>query len=87
MPTIVGKDAKKKELINNLSKVYDTISRTQHISIGDFPNINRMQESLEVHDFRTFPALQPRLIKAVDEMLSSEVAKLVQMIPMVSLLL
>ncbi|VDO95472.1 unnamed protein product [Schistosoma curassoni] len=87
MPTIVGKDAKKKELINNLSKVYDTISRTQHISIGDFPNINRMQESLEVHDFRTFPALQPKLIKAVDEMLSSEVAKLVQMIPMVSLLL
>ncbi|CAH8484749.1 unnamed protein product [Schistosoma turkestanicum] len=81
MPTMVGKDAKKKELINNLAKVYDTISRTQHISLGDFPNINRMQECLEVHDFRTFSALQPRLIKVVDDMLSSEVAKLVQMIP------
>ncbi|CAH8496615.1 unnamed protein product [Heterobilharzia americana] len=40
-----------------------------------------MQECLEVHDFRTFSALQPKLIKVVDEMLSTEVAKLVQMIP------
>ncbi|KAK4469278.1 hypothetical protein MN116_006846 [Schistosoma mekongi] len=82
MPSIVGKDAKKKELINNLSKVYDTISRTQKISIGDFPSINRMQEYLEVHDFKTFSALQPKLIKVVDDMLANEVAKLVQMIPM-----
>ncbi|CAH8838225.1 unnamed protein product [Trichobilharzia szidati] len=81
MPTMVGKDAKKKELISNLSKVYDTISRTQHISIGDFPSISRMQECLEVQDFRTFSALQPKLIKVVDDMLASEVAKLVQMIP------
>ncbi|KAH8859859.1 EH domain-containing protein isoform 1 [Schistosoma japonicum] len=82
MPSMLGKDSKKKELINNLSKVYDTISRTQKISIGDFPNINRMQEYLEVHDFKTFSALQPKLIKVVDDMLANEVAKLVQMIPM-----
>ncbi|CAL8086801.1 unnamed protein product [Calicophoron daubneyi] len=81
MPALMGREAKKRDLIANLSKVYETISRTHHISIGDFPNLARMQESLSVHDFRSFSVLQPRLIKAVDDMLSNDVAKLMQMIP------
>ncbi|OON23325.1 dynamin family protein [Opisthorchis viverrini] len=81
MPAIMGKDAKKKELINNLGKVYETLSRLHHISLGDFPNVQRMQECLALHDFRTFPSLQPKLVKAVDDMLSNDMAKLMQMIP------
>lgn len=80
----MGRESKKKELIANLPKVYDLLSRTHHISLGDFPNLAKMQECLAVHDFSKFSSLQPRLIKAVDEMLSSDIAKLMQMIPQVS---
>ncbi|KAF6777405.1 hypothetical protein AHF37_03537 [Paragonimus kellicotti] len=83
MPALMGREAKKRELITNLSQVYETLSRTHHISIGDFPNVTRMQETLALHDFRSFPNLQPKLIKAVDDMLANDMAKLMQMIPQV----
>ncbi|CAH8520825.1 unnamed protein product [Dicrocoelium dendriticum] len=81
MPALIARDSKKNQLIANLSKVYETLSRTHHISLGDFPNVTRMQESLTLFDFRHLTSLQPKLIKAVDDMLANDVAKLMQMIP------
>ncbi len=43
-----GKDSKKKELIKNLDKIYDKIQRTYNISAGDFPDIGKMREHLEL---------------------------------------
>ena len=48
MPSVFGKDSKKKEIIKNLDKIYERIQRVYSISPGDFPNINRMREILEV---------------------------------------
>ena len=48
MPSVFGKDSKKKEIIKNLDKIYEKIQRTYAISPGDFPNINKMREILEV---------------------------------------
>ena len=38
-----GKDSKKKELIKNLSAIYESVQREHQISPGDFPDITRMQ--------------------------------------------
>ena len=38
-----GKDSKKKELIKNLSAIYEGVQREHQISPGDFPDIGRMQ--------------------------------------------
>lgn len=38
-----GKDGKKKELIKNLSTIYESLEREHHISAGDFPDIKKMQ--------------------------------------------
>lgn len=43
MPSMFGKDGKKKELIKNLSAIYESIEREHHISAGDFPDIKKMQ--------------------------------------------
>lgn len=85
MPTLIGKESKKRELIANLPTIYETIARQQRISIGDFPPIERMKEILMQQDFKSFSQLQPRLISAVDNMLRDEVAKLLEMIPSVRL--
>lgn len=43
MPSVFGKDGKKKELIKGLSKVYEQIEKEHQISRGDFPDLKKMQ--------------------------------------------
>nr|CDS32978.1 Receptor Mediated Endocytosis family member [Hymenolepis microstoma] len=81
MPALIGKETKKKELIASLPAIYENLSRTHHISIGDFPPIDKMKELLSKQDFKSFSSLQPKLIAGVDKMLSDDIAKLMQLIP------
>ncbi|CAH0760800.1 unnamed protein product [Diatraea saccharalis] len=81
MPSMFGKDGKKKDLIKNLGQVYDRIQREQQISPGDFPDIKKMQENLANHDFSKFHPLKPKLLEVVDHMLATDIARLMDMIP------
>jgi EH domain-containing protein 1 len=81
MPSVFGKDSKKKELIKNLDKIYEKIQRQYNISPGDFPNINKMREILEQLDFKTFKTLDKKLIDKVENMLSVDITQLMQMLP------
>ena len=81
MPAVFGKDKKKTELIKSLPDIFRRIQMQHEISPGDFPNIQRMQENLQYHDFSKFPVLKPKLIEKVDEMLSNDIARLMQMLP------
>ncbi|KZC06431.1 EH domain-containing protein 1 [Dufourea novaeangliae] len=81
MPSVFGKDSKKKDLIKNLGQIYDQIQREQKISPGDFPDLKKMQESLAHQDFTRFNYIKPRLLEVVDKMLAEDIAKLMDMIP------
>uniref|UniRef100_A0A1W7RAL8 EH domain-containing protein 3 n=1 Tax=Hadrurus spadix TaxID=141984 RepID=A0A1W7RAL8_9SCOR len=81
MPSVFGKDSKKKELIKNLGNIYAEIEREQHISIGDFPDIKLMQEKLITQDFQKFNPLKARLLESVDNMLAEDIARIMAMIP------
>lgn len=81
MPSVFGKDTKKKELIKNLDKIYEKIHRVHGISPGDFPNIQKMRESLELSDFKTFKPLEKKLIERVDIMMANDITQLMQMLP------
>jgi len=81
MPSMFGKDSKKKELIKNLDKIYEKIQHVHNISPGDFPNIQKMREQLELADFKTFKPMDKKLIEKVDNMLASDVTQLMQMLP------
>jgi len=77
-----GKDSKKKELIKQLGKIYSDIEQEHGISRGDFPNLERMKEQLNNQDFTKFHSLKSNLIKTVDTMLSTDIARLMEMIPL-----
>ncbi|ESO10905.1 hypothetical protein HELRODRAFT_109211 [Helobdella robusta] len=81
MPSMFGKDMRKKELIAKLPEIYASIQRENHISPGDFPDIHRMQEQLVNHDFNKFNVLKPKLLETVDKMLAQDIATLMSMIP------
>lgn len=76
-----GKDTKKKELIANLDTIFTQLQREHQISPGDFPNVKRMQEQLQFHDFSKFQALKPKLLETLDHMLAEDIAKLMTQIP------
>ncbi|PAV90034.1 hypothetical protein WR25_07655 [Diploscapter pachys] len=81
MPSMIGKDKKKKELIQNLDKIYEQIQREHNISPGDFPDVNKMRERLQNQDFAKFNAIKPKLIEVVDGMLATDIARLMTQIP------
>jgi GTPase SAR1 family protein len=78
---LIGKDAKKKELINKLSDIYASIQRQYELSPADFPEIERMKENLRHCDFSKMPAMKPKMLEAVDSMLSDDIGRLMNMIP------
>lgn len=82
MPSVFGKDSKKKELIKNLGHIYDKLQREHQISPGDFPEIKKMQEVLVNLDFSKFNPLKPKLLDIVDRMLADDISILMAKIPM-----
>ncbi|KAG9272463.1 EH domain-containing protein 1-like [Astyanax mexicanus] len=80
MPSVFGKDSKKKELISNLGAIYEKIEKEHNISPGDFPNLKKMQELLNGQDFNKFPALKPKLLENVEDMLANDIAKLMTLV-------
>ncbi|WKY11065.1 hypothetical protein Q1695_002976 [Nippostrongylus brasiliensis] len=81
MPSMIGKDKKKKELIQNLDKIFEQIQREHNISPGDFPDVNKMRDKLQMQDFTRFNPLKPKLLDVVDGMLASDIARLMAQIP------
>lgn len=81
MPSVFGKDSKKKDLIKNLQSVYDEIQREHHLPPGDFPDLREMQEKLSHMDFTKFHPLKPKLLETVEKMLAEDIARLMAQIP------
>ena len=82
MPSVFGKEGKKKELIKNLDALYTQLQREHQISPGDFPDIKKMQEQLANQDFSKFHLLDRKLLERVDKMLAEDIAKMMSMIPL-----
>lgn len=82
MPSMFGKDSKKKELIKHLANVYAEIEREHCIPVGDFPDIREMQEKLLSYDFNKLQPFKKNLLDSVDRMLSDDISRLMSMIPL-----
>lgn len=75
MPSMIGKEKKKKELIQKLDKIFEQLQREHGISPGDFPDVDKMRENLQNADFTKFNAIKPRLLEVVDEMLANDIGE------------
>lgn len=82
MPSMFKKDSKKKELIKNLSTIYEKLQKEHQISMGDFPEVKKMQDILGNQDFAKFQPLKPKLLEIVDKMLSEDISTLMTKIPL-----
>ena len=78
---MIGKDAKKKEIIKHLDRVFADISTEFSIPAADFPDPSNFAEKLKKMDFTKFPAYDKAMLDRVDKMLSEDFPRLMKMIP------
>mmetsp|Transcript_7381 Transcript_7381/g.13313 ORF Transcript_7381/g.13313 Transcript_7381/m.13313 type:complete len:403 (+) Transcript_7381:46-1254(+) len=66
MPSMFGKEKKKKELLEELEKglVFRTVMKQYNISVGDFPDLHKFKRDIEMLDFDNLPKLKgARMLK------------------------
>ncbi|XP_067170628.1 EH domain-containing protein 2 [Apteryx mantelli] len=80
MPSVFGKDNKKKQLIAKLPLLFAKIQLEHHIPPGDFPDCARMQELLLAHDFGKLRGPKGRMLEALEELLCRDAAALVPLL-------
>mmetsp|Transcript_93546 Transcript_93546/g.227268 ORF Transcript_93546/g.227268 Transcript_93546/m.227268 type:complete len:632 (+) Transcript_93546:157-2052(+) len=73
-----GKEKKQKELIENLHKEFFKIHKTTGLAVGDFPNLDRMKESLSQCTFSEFPKFNDKLISAMNRVLAEDIPRLMR---------
>jgi EH domain-containing protein 1 len=81
MPAVFGKDSKKDELIKNLGKEFQKIQQQYQIPVGDFPDLATFKEQLKNCDFNKFNKLDEKLVNQMDEVLATDIPKLMKMFP------
>jgi len=81
MPYMVGGAKKQKEMIANLTKIYQEIAKSNGIALGDFPDPRMMQEKFAGCNFKDFAKLSAKKMEALERMLSVELPKLLLLIP------
>jgi hypothetical protein len=80
MPALWGSKQKKEELIKEMLNVYREVKRTYRLPPGDFPDLERFKEMLKDHDFDTFAKLDEKLVGRLDEVLGTDIPRLMAMI-------
>jgi len=80
MPALWGSKQKKEELIRDMLTVYREVKRAYRLPPGDFPDLERFKEVCRDHDFDSFAKLDEKLISRIDDVLGTDIPKLMQMI-------
>uniref|UniRef100_A0A4W4ECT6 EH domain containing 2 n=2 Tax=Electrophorus electricus TaxID=8005 RepID=A0A4W4ECT6_ELEEL len=80
MPLVFWRNHKKRDLIYDLPQLFSRIQQRHQLSPGDFPDCATMQEELMNHNFTRFNALKPKLLAALDELLTTDIAKLMPLL-------
>ena len=81
MPLLIGKEQKKQELLKDLGETFRRVEKESGVPAGDFPDLARMQKLLVDADFSAFPKLNGSMMRAVDDMMRTDITNLMRKIP------
>lgn len=76
-----GKSKTQKKILDNIVEHFKAVSKKHNLPKGDFPNPKRFVATLEkfkIHEFKKMPA---KMMQAMDEVLSTDMPKLMAMVP------
>ncbi|XP_055816251.1 EH domain-containing protein 1-like [Solanum dulcamara] len=78
MPALMGKSKTQQKLIQNLDNVFEKVQKEFHLPAGDFPSVDHFREVLSHYSINDFEKLKPKMIQAVDGMLSHDIPELLK---------
>eukprot|EP00429_Kryptoperidinium_foliaceum_P069833 CAMPEP_0176060608 /NCGR_PEP_ID=MMETSP0120_2-20121206/30210_1 /TAXON_ID=160619 /ORGANISM="Kryptoperidinium foliaceum, Strain CCMP 1326" /LENGTH=533 /DNA_ID=CAMNT_0017394153 /DNA_START=1 /DNA_END=1602 /DNA_ORIENTATION=- len=81
MPYMFGHAQRQRELISKLPQLFEEIAEEKGLALGDFPDPKLMQDKLAAFKFSSFKKLSSKKMQALENMLSVDLPKLVEMIP------
>ncbi|XP_046670507.1 EH domain-containing protein 3-like [Homalodisca vitripennis] len=81
MPRFFGRDVEKNNIIKNLGSIYTEIEKQYLIPVGDFPELQKMQELLSHQDFDKFKPLDSAMLERVEHMLAKDIADIMNLVP------
>lgn len=76
-----GKDAKKKELSDNLLTVFKTVQQQHNLAIGDFPDVNKFRQFMQHVPVEDMPKIDKNVMLRVDKVLSEVIPDLLRLLP------
>jgi len=81
MPSMWGKDKAQRKLLETLEDHFLKIHRTYSLPVGDFPDVNKFRQTMDAHDLSKFPKLDQKAISQMEEVLTSDIPRLMAMFP------
>ncbi|XP_059307172.1 EH domain-containing protein 1-like isoform X2 [Lycium ferocissimum] len=78
MPALMGKSKTQQKLIQNLDTVFEKVQKEFRLPAGDFPSVDHFREVLSHYSINDFEKLKPKMIQAVDDMLSHDIPELLK---------
>eukprot|EP00586_Coscinodiscus_wailesii_P012546 CAMPEP_0172510816 /NCGR_PEP_ID=MMETSP1066-20121228/231661_1 /TAXON_ID=671091 /ORGANISM="Coscinodiscus wailesii, Strain CCMP2513" /LENGTH=405 /DNA_ID=CAMNT_0013289961 /DNA_START=113 /DNA_END=1330 /DNA_ORIENTATION=+ len=69
MPSVFGKEKKKKELLGNLGAVFRKVQQDHNLPYGDFPDLDKFRKAVMNMDFGKIPKLKGERMKKGGRML------------------
>lgn len=81
MPALFGKSSKQADLIAHLPEEFLKVQKAHQLAFGDFPDVERFRSNLKIYNMTEFNKLSPKLVAGIDEVLSVDLPKLMQLFP------
>ncbi|CAM9837858.1 unnamed protein product, partial [Sphacelaria rigidula] len=81
MPSMMGKEKVQKKLTAELGTVFRSVMKQHNLAPGDFPDLEPFRAKLQDTNFTRFPKLKPKMLEDLDEMLSVDIPRLMEMLP------
>ncbi|CAM9773481.1 unnamed protein product [Scytosiphon promiscuus] len=81
MPSMMGKEKVQKKLTADLAQVFRAVMKQHNLAPGDFPDLEPFRSKLADTNFIKFPKLKVKMLEDLDEMLSVDIPRLMEMLP------
>ena len=81
MPSMFGKERKKKELMEKLDTIFKQVQDEYEVSPGDFPKLSHMKAKLEIADWSTFKVVEKAQLQKIDRLLCEDLTKMMHVLP------
>jgi len=79
IPAVFGKKSAGNKVLNNLHDHFDTVRREYHLPAGDFPDLVRFKDTMQAFEVASFPKVDKRMLKTVDDVLGIEIPDLIKL--------